>query len=561
MTCVIQRLYASAQHHLRQPALIAGEQQLDYAGLLARVEAMAAQLQDQVAREHGRAIAPTDKIGLSLGKGIDLYVALLAILRTGASYVPIDPALNEDSRQQLRERCRCALVLTPQWLQAHGQADLPAPAPAASIASDIAYTIFTSGSTGRPKGVSVTHLSLLNLVDWAIAAFDLGPGARVLQYSTINFDASVLDIFPTLLSGAALCIASDQERMSEAALAAFCARHGVTQAFLPPPLLTIFDPARFPSLATVLTGGEACHPRAIEAWSQGRRLYNLYGPTEATVLVSCKRMDANTAAQNIGQAIGGVRLHVLDEQQRPAEQGELHIAGLALAAGYLDDPASSAERFISLPALDASRLYRSGDLVQRGADGEIHFLGRLDRQVKVRGYRIELEEIEAALQRLGYQEVAVTADPQAGLVAYIVAPAPLSSQQLRDQLGQHLPDYKVPQQVVRLAAMPYKPNGKVDLGQLPAQVPAAQAQACSEDHGDTFARLAELWANELQVPLASLGPASDFRALGGSSINIMHLLSAVETEFGELVDFIDFLETPTLAFLTHTLEAGASHHA
>ncbi|AZG84947.1 MULTISPECIES: non-ribosomal peptide synthetase [Pseudomonas syringae group] len=558
MNTIIERFHATVQRYPNEVALITHDTQLSYTGLLAHVNATAAALHTWFLAEQHRAISPSDKIGLSLKKGVDLYIAILAILTTGACYVPIDPTLNEQTRLQLSARCRCDLVVTPDWME--NNTDLTVadetgrPAPNTSIVTDIVYTLFTSGSTGRPKGVNVTHLNVLNLVDWAINAFELGPGARVLQYSTINFDASVLDVFPTLLSGGALCIPTEDARMSEMALAAFCRRHAVTQAFLPPPLLAVFDAGRFSGIKTVLTGGESCHPQAIETWSNGRRLYNLYGPTEATVLVSCKAMSATTSAQNIGQPISGVRLHVLDEHQQPSDQGELYVAGLAVSAGYLNDSVATCEKFVNIAQLDASPLYRTGDRVQVTPSGDICFVGRLDRQVKIRGFRVELEEIEAMLFRLGHKEVAVMADPQGSLVAYIVAAQYLDQQMVRDQLGQYLPDYKVPQYVVQLPEMPYKANGKVDPSLLPSHLNSESQPAASTNYGETFDTLAQLWAAELKLPVTTFRQESNFRELGGSSINIMHLLSNLETSFGVVIDFIDFLEQPTLRFLMHALD-------
>ncbi|UFH48683.1 non-ribosomal peptide synthetase [Pseudomonas sp. KNUC1026] len=516
---------------------------------------MAAALDAWSLAQRQRPLSPGDRIGLSLSKGVDLYVAILAILANGASYVPIDPALSEAAQLQLLERCQCPLVVTDQWLASWQAVDLAMPPRREPVLpTDLAYTLFTSGSTGIPKGVNVTHLNVINLVDWAIEQFEMGPGVRVLQYSTINFDASVLDIFPALLSGATLCVPDEEQRMSQAALAAFCNRHRINQAFLPPPLLNVFSPGRFPTLATVLTGGEPCHPHAIEQWADGRRLFNLYGPTEATVLVTCKAMGGATPASTIGQAIAGTRLYILDEQQRPALRGELYIAGLCVTLGYLGDPAATQQRFVTLEHLDASRLYRTGDQVVLGEDGDIQFLGRLDRQVKVRGFRIELEEIEAALLRLGCKEAAVMATEHGSLVAYVVIGEGQDSATLRDELAHHLPEYKRPQAVVPLLRMPYKANGKVDLSQLPAPAVHCPAATSPEGGGETFTALAQLWAEELRLPPGSLQAGSDFRALGGTSINIMHLLSSLEARYGVLVDFIDFLEQPTLEFLVNAVD-------
>lgn len=559
MKTIIEHFHATVQRYPTAPALITRDTALTYAQLLAQVNTLAVALDAWFIREQQRPITPSDRIGLSLDKGAPLYIAMLAIIATGASYVPIDAGLSEGLQQQLRTRCQCTLVVTQQWILSHVDFTVAAqPGTGRSLATDIAYTLFTSGSTGRPKGVNVTHLNLLNLVAWAVEEFAMGPGVRVLQYSTIHFDASVLDVFPTLLSGSALCVPSEDERMSETALARFCTHLQVTQAVIPPSLLSVFSAERFPTIKTVLSGGETCHPHAIAAWSNGRRFYNLYGPTEATVLVSYKKMNATTPAHNIGRAMTGVRLYILDEHRQPAPRGELHIAGLAVTAGYLNDPVSTREKFVSVPELDASTLYRTGDQVELSPEGDIHFLGRLDRQVKVRGFRIELEEIEAALLQLGYKEAAVMAEPPGHLVAYVVADQGLDSNAVRAALRQHLPDYKVPHQVVQLAAMPYKPNGKVDLGLLLTPPDHGHESPAPENHGETFGALAQLWATELKLPANTLKPESNFRELGGSSINIMHVLSNLETRFGVFVDFIEFFEQPTLQFLINAIDSRRS---
>ncbi len=460
---------------------------------------------------------------------------------------------------------------------------------ARAIPTDLCYTIFTSGSTGRPKGVGVTHANLLNLVDWARAEFALAPGVHALQYSTINFDASVLDIFPALLSGATLCIPTQAQRLSEAGLAEFCTRHAVHHAFLPPSLLGALDAQRFPGIRTLLTGGEACSPRTVQAWAPGRRFYNLYGPTECTVLVTSKRLGGEEAPANIGAAIAGVRLHVLDEHLAPATRGELHVAGVAVAPGYVgasdDSIAATASKFIRVPALDASPLYKTGDIVERGERGELTFIGRADRQVKVRGYRIELEEIEGALLSLGVAEAAVQATPQGVLAAWVGAPQPIDTAALRQRLATVLSDYKIPQQIMWLERLPCKVSGKIDYQALPAigaqpvrllpdpsapaavtaEVTAALAPAsmatqpapetAPPDH--RVHAIARLWARELELDPRQLGPHSHFRDLGGSSIHIVRLLANIEAEFGARIDFIDFLDNPTIAFINHSLNQHA----
>ncbi|CUI07245.1 Peptide synthetase [Janthinobacterium sp. CG23_2] len=565
MDTIVTRFGAIVQAHPDTTALLSDMEVLSYAALHERACQMAAAIDAWFLAQLGRSAGPTDVVGICIDKCADLYVSILGILGTGASYVPIDPQLQRDVQEHIVLSCRCRLILAQGTaLAGVGGAAVMAPAAphAAGIAAgrmdganasgaDVCYTIFTSGSTGRPKGVPISHASLLNLVDWAIAEFALAPGVRALQYSTINFDASVLDIFPTLLSGATLCIPSQKQRLSEAELAQFCARREVTHAFLSPALLASLSAQRFPGITTLLTGGEACSPQAVRAWCVGRRLYNLYGPTECTVLVSYKRMDGACPQSNIGQAIPGVRLHVLDENGAPANRGELYVAGVAVSQGYIGDAGAGAQTFLHVAGVDAGRLYKTGDLVERDGQGELHFLGRIDRQVKVRGYRIELEEIEAALKRLGHAEVAVKAGAQGTLVAYIVADTAIDGEALRTRLATILSDYKVPQHIVGLPRFPYKISGKVDYAALPDFVPAPAAGGVS--HDARYAPIAALWAQELMLDLGSLLPSSNFRALGGTSINIVRLLSSIETHYGVRIDFIDFLDNPTIEFLVNTL--------
>ncbi|WKB50625.1 non-ribosomal peptide synthetase [Eleftheria terrae] len=571
MDTVVSRFLGIAQAHPARPALVSDAETLGYGELHRHAAGVAHAVHQWFQAEKGRPVQPTDVIGIRIEKCADLYIAIVGVLLAGASYVPLDPELAPDTQRYIMERCACPLVLTlgTSCGLPEGCAGLaversrpgtgPEPAvvpPPATIPTDICYTIFTSGSTGKPKGVAVHHANLLNLVDWAVQAFGMSPTTRVLQYSTINFDASILDIFPTLLSGGALCIPTATQRLAAGALAEFCRSTGVDQAFLPPSLLGVLDPLAFRSIGTLLTGGEACSPQVTQAWAPGRHFYNLYGPTECTVLATCRLLDAGASPKNLGRAISGVRTHVLDEEGRPARRGELHIAGLAVSPGYVGDPASTAAKFVRISALDASVLYKTGDIVELDEAGELHFIGRKDRQVKVRGYRIELEEIEGALLSLGCREVAVTLSPKGALVAYVATGEPLDAQALKAALEQRLSSFKVPQHIVALPRLPHKSNGKVDHALLPAHEPAAAthpgrgpADALDARH----APIAELWAQALGVDAAALHLQSNFRELGGSSIDIVHLLSAVESRFGASVSFIDFFKQPTIEFLFHSL--------
>lgn len=562
---VIDRFNAVCTQHPDALALISDEVRLDYARLHARVARMAGLIEHHFAAAVGRAPRAEDIVALSLDKGVDLYVAILATLWVGAGYVPLDPTLAADLQAHILDTSCAAFVVTTRPSPAaaadrcidprDAEAWAPSPAAAPRAPEDGCYTIFTSGSTGRPKGVRITDRNLLNLVDWMRAEFAFAPGRCVLQYSTINFDASILDIFPTLLSGAALCIPTGDQRLSAALLEEFCTRHQVDLAFLPPALLGVLDAARFPAMRDVLTGGEACSPATLANWGAGRRLYNLYGPTECTVLVSFKQMAAATDRTNIGQAIPGVRLHVLDDDGRPAARGELHVAGVAVSSGYVGNEAATLARFVACPAVDDGLLYKTGDIVDRDTHGDLHFVGRTDRQVKVRGYRIELEEIEGALVRLGCPQAAVKLS-YGELVAYVVLPTGQDIDDLRRRLAETVGDFKVPSIFRAFERLPLKPSGKVDHDALPDLAPAETptVPTPAEPASDALVQLAALWSDVLGVPAHTLDAGSNFRHLGGTSIKIVRMLGAIERRFAVRVPFAEFLHNPTLEFLFTTLQ-------
>lgn len=571
MDTIFTRFQRVARAQADDMALVSDDNTLSYAALGDRSAHIAAQIERWFLVNQGRSVCPTDVVGISMEKCVDLYATILGVLATGASYVPLDPDLTQEVRAHIVGTCRCELIVTCDGISDSGDSPAevtPDHAPAvpknatekadgsgsATIGSDICYNIFTSGSTGRPKGVMVNHVNLVNLVEWAIGEFSLTPGIQVLQYSTINFDASILDIFPTLLAGATLCIPSSEQRMSEVALADFCVRHRVNHAFLPPSLLAILSPERFAGIGTLLTGGEACSPNVVDNWAPGRRFYNLYGPTECTVLVSYRHMQRGTSPSNIGRAIPGVRLHVLDEHMRPSVRGELHVAGLAVSAGYRGDSATTDKKFVLSQTLDASVLYKTGDIVELDNKNNLIFVGRIDRQVKVRGYRIELEEIEGALLALGYAEAAVKVSAQGALVAYIVA-ATIDAHALGAKLAETLSEFKIPQYFVQLDTLPYRASGKVDYHSLPEPDHERKEAHTSYAPPATagYVSIVKMWAQALRLDPDALRPDSNFLDLGGTSIKIVHLLSLFETQFGIRVKFIDFLNDPTIDFLYRSL--------
>ena len=553
-----------------QAALVADKEQLSYREFDHRAKTIAYMINEWFKKHRGRAVSSIDVIGIALEKNIDLYTTVFAVLGVGASYVPIDPELDIESKKNIIHECKCELFISTTGMlndcineievlclseleQEDEIARLHMSFGAGCIATDIAYTIFTSGSTGRPKGVMVNHANVLNLVNWAKKQFNIDINSKVLQFSTINFDASILDIFPTLLAGATLYIPTKSQRMSITALAELCKKWQINHAFLPPTLLNVLDPVNFPTLSILLTGGESCSPNVIKNWSHGRLFYNLYGPTECTVLACCKLMNSNVNPQNIGIAIDGVRTYILNNNQEIAEEGELYLAGTAVSCGYKNNDLATAERFLKNKKLDASVLYRTGDIVKLDINGDIVFIGRLDRQVKVRGYRIELEEIETALLSVGCKEAAVKLSKKGEIVANVVLNKKISLSELKENLAKCLPSFKLPQYIVPLDYLPHKSNGKIDYQSLLESATIEKFGEFEDSLDEKYALIAKLWSEVLSIDMRTLKPKSNFRDLGGDSIKIATLLVEFEYKFNVLVDYIDFFDTPTIENLFEKL--------
>ncbi len=511
---------------------------------------------------------PEARVALCMERSAEMVVAQLAVLRTGAAYVPLDPAWPAERLHLLLHDTGAPVLLTqekrleslsaqaPTVLALPPGGDVPAtgaaPEPAA-LPGGLAYVIYTSGSTGRPKGVAVEHGTLLNLVLWHQAEYGLGEDDRTTLVASPAFDASVWEIWPTLAAGASLWIPGAETRAEPSRLVDWIVERAITVSFLPTPLAEAVLQETWPthtSLRFLLTGGDRLARRAPAGFPAA--LVNHYGPTENTVVATAAVVAPQaTGLPAIGRPIANVQAHVLDRRGAPLPvgvPGELHLGGRALARGYLDRPDLTAASFIPDPGVPGGRLYRTGDLVRRRPNGELDFLGRIDHQVKVRGVRIELGEIDAALLACPGVRQAVTVirntDTGPQLVAY-VSPEDLSAAALKAQLSAVLPDAMVPAAFVALPELPLTANGKVDRAALPE--PRIETAGFEAPRTPAEQIVAGIWAELLGAE--RVGRGDDFFVLGGHSLLAARALARVREALGVDLPLRALFEAPTPAAL------------
>ncbi len=572
-------------------------QPISYAELDRRANQLAHYL-----RELG--VGPDEIVALFMERSLDLVVALLAVLKAGGAYLPIDTSYPEPRVQFLLDDAQVPVVLTQQChadrlsgfngtvlpldAQAGFLANYPAHAPAhVTQQNDLAYVIYTSGSTGQPKGCLLSHAAICNRLQWMQDTYRLRPGDRVLQKTPYTFDVSVWEFFWPLLAGATLVLATPQGHKDPHYLAQAIRAERITVCHFVPSMLRLFlngvDATACTTLRHVFTSGEALPFDLMRRFKQalGARLHNLYGPTEAAVDVSsweCEiRLDHMVP---IGRAIRNIRLYILDAARRPVPrgtEGELHIAGVGLARGYLRRPELTAERFVDDPFHSGERMYRTGDRAVELDDGNIDFLGRVDFQVKLRGLRIELGEIETRLRRLdGVSEAAVLVrgedDGDPKLVAYLEAAhgSALDPGEVRRFVAAELPEYMVPSLVVTLSQLPVNVHGKLDRSALPWPVsvwasasvsgeglpapamPAEVSALAAPDaapYAGVLARLGEIVSALLKA--GAIAPQSNLFDLGATSLTMVRIVEQIRAEFGVSVPLNVFLDEPTLAGLAH----------
>ncbi|MFE7853265.1 amino acid adenylation domain-containing protein [Streptomyces sp. NPDC057403] len=514
---------------------------------------------------------PEVLVAVRIPRSVELMVAIYAVVKAGAAYVPIDPDLPEDRVRRVLDSAQPLLVLDEALPDT---AAYPESDPERVLSPDnAAYAIFTSGSTGAPKGVPVAHRAIMNRLTWGLDHFDVGVEDRVLLSTTASFDVSVPELFAPLQVGAAVVIARPDGRRDPAYLADLVRREKVTGADFVPSLLEAFvaEPAaaECTSLRWIEVAGEAFPAALAERFVTllpQCTANNLYGPTEAAVEVTAHQYVPGSGRLPIGTPVWNTQVYVLDSALRPVPAGvtgELYLAGDQLARGYLGQSALTSNRFVACPfGAPGARMYRTGDVVRWSQDGQVEYLGRADFQVKIRGFRIELGEIEQTLtaHRDVDSAVAVVREDRADdqrLVAYVVPgdgvadPAALDLAALTALAREHLPEYMVPSAIVPLAALPRTPSGKLDRNALPApeRTEAAAGRGPRNHNEEVLCRLfAELLAVE------EVGIDVDFFDNGGHSLLATRLVGRIRNELGVDVKVTTVFRHPTVAELAARIE-------
>ncbi|WP_433073282.1 non-ribosomal peptide synthetase/MFS transporter [Dactylosporangium sp. CA-052675] len=528
------------------PAVVFELRSMSYRELDARADALADRLRSAGA-------GPGRTVGVHLQRGPELVVALLGVLKSGAAYVPLDADNPPERTAFMVSDAAPVAVVSEGAVEVREGAPLPR--------DDVAYVIYTSGSTGRPKGVPTTHRAIHNRLDWMQRAFGLGPADAVLQKTPIGFDVSVWELFWPLITGARLVLARPGGHRDAAYLRDLIAAERITTVHFVPSMLAAFlaedGIEACTSLRRVIASGEALPVDLARAALErlGCPVHNLYGPTEAAIDVSWWQCSAEALAGRarvpIGRPIQNIRLYVLDPAGAPVPvgvPGELHIAGVGVAPGYLNRPELTAERF-------RDGMYATGDLVLRDPDGTLEYLGRLDDQVKLRGMRIEPGEIAAVLRaQPGVRDAAVVVrEDRPGdqrLVAYVVG---AGFGDLRAALKRVLPDAMVPAAYVTLPELPVTANGKLDRRALPA--PAVRSRAFAEPSTPTEVAVAGVWAAVLGLP--RVGADDDFFDLGGHSLLATQVVARLRGVLPTPVSVMELFKHPTVRGLAALVDTPA----
>ncbi|GAA2882218.1 hypothetical protein GCM10010517_45370 [Streptosporangium fragile] len=532
----------------------------------------------------GLGLRREDRCAIYQRRSADMIVSMFGTLAAGGAYVPIDEGNPPERVEAILRDAGAAVVLADATTAAsvppgpwrvvtvddHPGRDEGDPAVTPHPAN-LAYVMYTSGSTGAPKGVLIEHRAVTAFVRGAQHLYGLSPRDRFVQFSSIAFDVSTFDAFGALLTGAGLHVASGRTRTSAERFRDLLRERRISVYMGTPGMLRLLDPGDFPDLRVLAVGGESYSGEFTTRWAAGRRFVNSYGPTETTVGVITQECAGRwETSPPIGRAMPNHRAYALDESMRPVPigaLGELYVGGPGLGRGYLGRPGATAAAFVPDPfaPTPGARLYRTGDLVRWTPEGELVFAGRADRQVKVRGVRVEMEEIEGTLCRHpAIAQAVVEAEPRddgdARLIAYVVSTAagPPGVAELRETAARWLPAPLVPNEFVHVPEIPLAPTGKVDRDALAAARREHAGTSTGDADGGEWTPTRRRVAEEIVRPLLgvdSVGPHDHFFELGGTSIQVVQLLGRVRTVFGIEIPVVDFFDRPTVAGVADAVDS------
>jgi amino acid adenylation domain-containing protein len=561
--CLHERFEQQVARHPDEPAAVFGDERWSYARLDAEANRIARRLRDL-------GVSTEVLVGVAMQPSLRRLAGILGILKAGGGYVPLDPALPAERLTYMIEDADVPVILT----DAASEAGLPAisrhvvsldrewaeisrlePSPPGGGAtpSDVAYVIYTSGSTGRPKGVVVEHAQVVNFAFGMIERWSLGPGDRILQFASLNFDVSAMDMFLTLLSGATAVFGDRPTLLSPPRLAELMRAQEVSFACLPPAVVSLLGDEPLPDLRVLISAGEALSSDLLRAWLRpGLTFCNGYGPTEAAIGATLMPLDGTALPPPIGRPMPNYRAYVLDTHLHPVPPGvvgELHLGGACVTRGYLNNPDLTAARFVADPFVGGgARMYKTGDLVRRSRDGNITFVGRIDGQVKIRGLRVELGEIETVLTASPgvLQAVVVVRDDAAGekqLVGYLRVDGPISVADVRQRAALQLPGYMIPAHLLVLDEFPLTNSGKIDQAALPAPEALPDLDTYRAPTTMLEAVLVDLVGELLSIE--AVGVDDSFFDLGGNSLQAMRLITQLRDELAVDADVTAIFLAPT----------------
>ncbi|UHO38305.1 amino acid adenylation domain-containing protein [Chryseobacterium capnotolerans] len=532
-------------------------------------------------------LKPDELVPLCLERSENMLIAILAVLKAGAAYVPMDPSYPVDRIEHILKDTGARIILAEdstiekinhlsvQYLSLNDSNfrilmdSQESSNPVTDVSADrLAYVIYTSGTTGLPKGVMVEHQNVMNVVDKVREAYGFSAGEKITAYTSYVFDVSVSEFFNALLYGNELHVLDEATKKDADLISRYLLDNEIAYTYLPPVMLSVLPRVDYPSVKGFLYAGEPCDYETGKYWSEKKELYNLYGPTEATIYAIYKKIKHGDV-HVIGKPVGNSSAYILDgcQQLSPVGAvGELYLGGIGIARGYLNRPDLTEERFIKNPFQTEiqkqkgvnGKLYKTGDLVRWLPDGNIEYIGRNDFQVKIRGYRIELGEIEERLAQHPEikQSVVLAKENNTGmkyLAGYYVAEEELNAETLTEYLSETLPEYMVPSVFVQLTALPLTINGKLDRKQLPEPEFSGEREYTGPEN-ELQEKLCQIYSQILGIESGSIGIHDDFFRLGGNSIMAIKLISKIKQELEIPVNVSMVFGHKTVASLSHVLD-------